>query len=307
MRSPLGNQRGMVLLLVLVVVALLAALLSEFSFSSLVDLRLAETFRDSSRAYYLANGGVRAGRMLLQEDRNSYDSPDEAWSQGVIGYPVADGAVTISIEDLGGRIDLNRLVTSGVNVDAFVKDRCLRLFTYLGLEDPAGLVDALIDWLDFGDSDQEQPLGAESGYYLGLPRPYPAGNGHLASFDELGLVKGFTAEVMATLAPHVTIYGGERININTASKAVILALSDQMDEQTAEKIITSREETPFKTLQQLQDLPGMSTLYGAISTYIDLKSDNFRIRSLGQVGDGARTVEAVVQKSGDRILYQRVY
>ncbi|GAB6084293.1 type II secretion system minor pseudopilin GspK [Desulfuromonas carbonis] len=297
----------MVLLLVLVVVTLLAALLSEFSFSSLVDLRLAETFRDSSRAYYLANGGVRAGRMLLQEDRNSYDGPDEVWSQGVVGYPVADGAVTISIADLGGRVDLNRLVTSGVNVDAFVKDRCLRLFTNLDLEDPAGLVDALIDWLDFGDSDQEQPLGAESAYYLGLPRPYPAGNGPLASFDELSLVKGFTAEVLATLAPHVTVYGGARININTASKEVILALSEQMDEQTAEEIVTSRAETPFKTLQQLQDLPGMETLYGAIATFIDLKSDNFRIESLGQVGDGARTVVAVVQKSGDRILYQRVY
>jgi len=307
MRSPLDNQRGMVLLLVLVVVALLAALLSEFSFSSLVDLRLAETFRDSSRAYYLANGGVRAGRMLLQEDKNGYDGPDEAWSKGVVGYPVADGAVTITIQDLGGRIDLNRLVTSGVNVDAFVKDRCLRLFTNLGLDDPAGLVDALIDWLDFGDGDQEQPLGAESRYYLSLPHPYPAGNGPLASFDELRLVKGFTAEVVATLAPYVTVYGGEKININTASKEVILALSDEMDEQTAEEIMTARETAPFKTMQQLQDLPGMGTLYGAISTYIELKSNTFRIESLGQVGDGARTVVAVVQKSGDRILYQRVY
>ena len=40
----LGNERGMVLLLVLVVVALLSALLSEFAFSTLVDLRLPRPF-----------------------------------------------------------------------------------------------------------------------------------------------------------------------------------------------------------------------------------------------------------------------
>ncbi len=302
--KPLENQRGMVLLLVLVVVALLTALLSEFSFSSLVDLRLAETFRDTTRSYYLASGGVRAGQMLLKEDTNSYDGPDELWSQGVVNYPVGDGTVSITIEDLGGKVDLNKLVTGLGNIDPVVKDRCLRLFSDLQLADPAGLVDALIDWLD-PDSD-EQPLGAESPYYLGLPHPYPAKNGPLDSLDELLLIKGFDSEVVAILAPHVTVYGSDRINVNSASKEVLLALSDQMDEAAVKRIIDTRQEQPFKNLQQLQQLPGMETLYGAIYTYIDVKSDTFRIRSLGQVGDGSRTVEAVVRKTGDKVLYQRV-
>ena len=45
MKQTLSNQRGMALLLVLVVVALLSALLTELAFSTLVDLRLAETFQ----------------------------------------------------------------------------------------------------------------------------------------------------------------------------------------------------------------------------------------------------------------------
>ncbi|MBE0598742.1 MAG: general secretion pathway protein GspK, partial [Desulfuromonadales bacterium] len=48
------NEKGMVLLLVLVVVALLTSLVTEFAFSTLVDMRLTETFRDSTRAWYLA-------------------------------------------------------------------------------------------------------------------------------------------------------------------------------------------------------------------------------------------------------------
>ena len=47
----------MALLLVLVVVALLTSMLTDLAFSTLVDMRLTETFRDSTRAYYLAKGG----------------------------------------------------------------------------------------------------------------------------------------------------------------------------------------------------------------------------------------------------------
>ena len=86
----LGNERGMVLLLVLVVVALLSALLSEFAFSTLIDMRLTETFRDTTRAEYLARGGITAGRMILQIDKNDYDArndPYELWAVGVQDYP----------------------------------------------------------------------------------------------------------------------------------------------------------------------------------------------------------------------------
>ena len=88
----ISNQRGAVLLLVLVVVALLSALLTDWAFSTLVDLRLTETFRDSNRAYYLARGGVEVGRQLLRDDRNGYDTPGEMWGVGVPSYPVSDDA-----------------------------------------------------------------------------------------------------------------------------------------------------------------------------------------------------------------------
>ena len=314
MTTPLANQRGMVLLLVLVVVTLLAALLSEFSFSSLVDLRLAETFRDSSRAYYLANGGVRAGRMLLQDDKNEYDGPDELWSLGVVGYPVADGTVSITIDDLSGKIDLNELVNNGVNINPVIKDRCLALFTDLKLADPAGLVDALIDWLD-DNGDSQEPLGAESSYYEGLPHPYPAHNGPLASLDELLLVKGFDQKVLDTIRPHVTVYSSNvttnnntygMINVNSASKEVLMSLASNMDAQDADAIIAARNEKPFHSMPDFKNRPGMDTIYTKIADQIAVKSEIFKIRSFGQVGDGSRTVEAVVRKTGDELLYQRV-
>jgi len=73
--NPVTNEKGMALLIVLAVVALLSALLIEFSFSTLVDLRSVETFRDRSKAYYIARGGVEAARIILQDDRNQFDHP----------------------------------------------------------------------------------------------------------------------------------------------------------------------------------------------------------------------------------------
>ena len=101
----------MALLLVLVVVALLTSLLTDLAFSTLVDMRLTETFRDSTRAYYLAKGGINAGRMILQVDDNNYDSLNEPWSKGVINYPVAEGSVTVQIEDQDGKLAINGMVS----------------------------------------------------------------------------------------------------------------------------------------------------------------------------------------------------
>ncbi len=111
------KNRGMALLLVLVVVALMTALLTDLAFSTMVDMRLTETFRDSTKAYYLAKGGINAGRMILQADNNRYDSRDEAWSTGVINYPVAEGNVTVLIEDMGGKLDINGMVVGNESAD----------------------------------------------------------------------------------------------------------------------------------------------------------------------------------------------
>lgn len=306
MKGRLQREEGMVLLLVLVVVVLLSALLTEFAFSTLVDLRLTETFRDSTRAYYLAKGGLRVGQMILQEDRNAYDGPGEVWSQGLDGYPVGeDGLVSIHIDDLGGKLDLNQLVTMPLgNPDVVVKTRFLRLFKVLGLADPEGLVDALIDWLD--PDDEPQTLGAEEEYYLRLPHPYVCKNGYLQSVEELLLVKGFDAEILKILAPHVTVYGDKKINVNTASVEVLYSLAEEMDLQAAETIVEARNEKPIQKVDEIKDLPGMSQLYWAINTSLAVTSSTYRIESWAGVNDGARRVSGIVDKAQNRLLFFRV-
>lgn len=298
----------MVLLMVLLVVALLATILTQLSFSTLVDMRLAETFRDTTRASYLARGGLVVGQELLQDDKNSYDATDELWAIGVQQYPVADGSVTIEITDLSGRIDLNLLVTAQGNVDVVIKDRYLRLLDQLNVNQPSALVGALIDWID--PDDDLEPQGAENSLYISLADPYQCKNGPLDTIEELAMVEGYSREFLEKLRPHVTAYGSAKVNVNTASREVLLALSASMDETAVETLMTARQEKPFTALSEVKDLPGMDVLpnliYSSIYSFIDVKSARFQVESTGWVNDGRTTLQAVVDKTNKKILFQRV-
>lgn len=303
--SGRGKQRGAVLLVVLAVITLLSALLADWAFSSLIELRLAETFRDSSRAYYLARGGVTVGRMLLQEDRNGYDAAGELWAVGVPSYPVGEGGViSIAIEDLDGRLDLNRIVDGTGYNPTVHRERLRRLLDALGVVEKDELVDALFDWLDRNDS--REPYGAESDYYQGLAPPYRAKDGRLDSLDELLLVKGFTPELLELLRPYVAVGNGGRLNLNTASVEVLRCWHAEMTAGAAEALVEARQGEPFKSLDAARSPLG--DLYPVLNEQGDLAvtSSVYRILVRAGVNDGARSAEALVQKSGDRLLYLKI-
>jgi len=314
----LREERGMVLLVVLVIVALLASLLTEFAFSTLVDLRLTETFRDSTRAYYLAKGGVRVGRIILQEDRNSWDAASEMWAQGVTSYPVGDGVVSVRIEDLERRLNINHLVDStGYNAVLVSRNRFNKLFEELGFAEPESLTAALIDWIDsdtkVDNLDESGARGAEDDYYLRLEKPYHCKNGRLVSLDELAMVRGFTPEIRRALEPYVAVYGGDVLNINTASQLTIHAWyygndpDANPDASIAEAIVAAREKEPIRSSTELQTVV-VGNDYSLLTQQNDIgfRSDTFHIVSWGGVNDGARTVEAIVRKPGNKLLFTKV-
>jgi len=315
-----GN-RGMALLLVLVVVALMTALLTDLAFSTMVDMRLTETFRDSTRAYYLAKGGINAGRMILQADNNRYDSLDEPWSKGVISYPVGEGDVTILIEDLDGKLDINGMVDRN-NPQTIQVDRFYRLLVVKDIDklaDPAELTAALIDWMDTGDAPyteirtdgQSLPVsGAEDIYYLGQAQPYRCKNGRIETLQELSLIKGFTPEIVKQISPHLAVNGSLAVNINTASAEVLMSLDLQISRDTAETIIDFRQSQPIKNINQLEKIL-VADVYVVLKTLANLDqlgttSRTYSIKSSARVNDGSRRLMAEVDKKSNKLLFFKV-
>jgi general secretion pathway protein K len=219
------------LVLTLIIVMLVAILVLELNYLMRVDLHASANFRDGTKAYYLAKGGVTVVKELFSRNLQEFEELKHTLLAGESHtLPIGDESVAVRIIDETGKINVNALVmdttttsqqaagaqlpqgqlSAGAQLsqprrgaqapDAQAVNPWVQptqdLFQRLGI-DPM-LVGALIDWIDVDDIPTGAG-GAENGYYRGLEKPYSARNAPMETIAELRLVKGFTEEVLLKL------------------------------------------------------------------------------------------------------------
>jgi general secretion pathway protein K len=312
---PIKDNKGVALVLVLVVIALLVSLVVDFTYTMQVDMTLAANQRDEIKALYTARSGVEVAKLLLLEDEmekdeGEYDALDEEWAHfeehpGFIDED-DEGRFHGTIKDEESKFPIHLLVNDqGVVVpDRF--DQLGRLFALLDIN--LELIDAIVDWLDHDDTPG--PSGAEDEYYEGLTPPYPCKNGPLISLEELLLVKGMTEEILygspekEGLVQYLTMSSDGVVNINTASSLVLQSLSDYIDKNLAQAIIDFRQEEPFKDIKydDIKHLPGMTLdIFNEIRDHCDVKSSTFSIRVEGEVRGIKQEIYTVVKRGGKTV------
>ncbi len=99
-----------------------------------------------------------------------------------------------------------------------------------------GLADAITDWRDTGRHEAGGFFSDD--YYKGLEFPYAMKDLPFERPDELLLVKGVDRKTFDALAPYVTVYGDGRVNINTASRKVLLSLG--LEANVVDKVLKAR-------------------------------------------------------------------
>ena len=263
------NEKGIALLVTLLILVLVVALVHEVFRIGAQSAQTGAYGRDSIRCVLLAEGGTGAARIVLRIDArdNQYDTLDEIWSRAALPITLGDGEVSVTIEDEERKIDLNRLMLPNGNAP---DERRLavfqRLLDTLGID--RAMADAVVDWLD--NDENPRVGGAESSYYLGLPNPYRAKNDLFDTIGELRLVRGVTADVFEKLLPFVTVSSSGMVNINTAPKEVLMSLSagkdlaegGAIDSKTADEIIAYRVDHPFTAASQIGNVsPFLRDLY----------------------------------------------
>jgi len=295
------GQKGFALLLTLIVTALMVAALVELIHQVYVDISLSRGYRDGQQASLLAESGITGGIKLLQLalQGKGYTSLSDAWATPV-KLDDETGAIEVSVMEESGEINLNSLVQPNGEFEPFTQAALKRLGKRLQIPEDAW--SALADWLD--SDDQTRSNGAETPFYRSQKPPYAARNGKLATISELSLVRGFTPEIVARLKPFVTIYSDQagaplsQVNINTASKEVLAALDDGIDERMAERILEERRLQPFRAPGELSRIPGGETISQKLVGKVSVKGSLFRIISIARVKETARTVEAMLRLSG---------
>jgi type II secretory pathway component PulK len=71
--QPVTRQQGVALIVVSVTIAVLGAVLGDFTYNSRVDLEAASNARDSLRAEYLARSGIQLARLLIKVQQSVLD------------------------------------------------------------------------------------------------------------------------------------------------------------------------------------------------------------------------------------------
>jgi len=271
------NERGVALVMVLGLVALVAVWAVQSADEDWISLRRAENMQLASKTWLAVESGQALALRTLAADDAAVDSLDEDWALDWPSFPVDDGEIAGHIEDANRYINLNDLVS---HVDGKVQPDAVavvkRLFIRLELD--TQLVDALVDWMD-KDKTPYGSGGAEESAYAS--KPYTIKNAPLDSLNELLLVQGFDRKILKKLAKVVMVRaskGVSGVNINTAPAEVLLSLADNIPQGDVEAMIQKRDSAAYKNVPELTS-GGLNTWAAKIKPFwLVTQSDAFVVR-----------------------------
>ena len=308
------DQKGFGLLFTLLLITLLAGVASTAFHRAQNQFFLVGTHAQHMQALTLAKAGVNLSRAGLLFDKNQKDDLEEDWhllsaASQMSPIPLGNGFVSIEIIDEDRKQNINSMSEQDLRkYFETLKLRRVRKGDIIDIdivEDNIHdeLADAYLDWTDFDDQEREQ--GAESRWYRRQDVKAIPHNQRIATLGELLWIKGFTPEMLfgrkgnPRLLDMVTIYGGAQVNVNTASEEVLTTLIGQEDPYIAPTVAQAiLEQRPFGTVGQAKNLIEGYGVGSGVSKKITVKSQYFRIRSTGIIGNTRSIVEAVVKRSG---------
>jgi general secretion pathway protein K len=296
--AAITNERGVALIVVILAISIIVALTIQLNRDMRAQMYAAANLSDQTRLRYVAESGIYAAQALLLADKNGFDALTEDWANtemvSLKSEEFFDNAsFKLTIEDEGGKININNLVAG--------KDRemLLRLLTgpYFHLKEEAAgaLLDSIKDWID-GDDDASGK-GSEEG----------AKNGALDCIEELLMITGVSREVfygseaIYGLSRCLSVFGDGKININTAPRPVLLALSAQMTGEAVEALDAYRrdEKNSVADVGWVQGVPEATGLNIPVGS-LTVKSDIFQIKAVGVQGRMKRQIDVVVSRDAGR-------
>jgi general secretion pathway protein K len=304
MSAPrLRAQRGVALITVLLVVAIATVVTAGMIARQQLSIRSSSNQLSARQAWHYALGGEALAQAMLARDLKQaggnpgqpVDHLREAWARKQAPFEVDEGRISLQIEDLAGRFNLNSLVVNQT-VNPQAKKRFEQLLRTLQI-DPQ-YADRLVDWLDENQTPSGAS-GAEDNQYLLLQPAYRTGNRRLQDVSELRLLLELSERDYRRLQPYVSALPADtKLNVNTASALVLSTLSDTLSLQQAQELVQARGAQGYRTLGEFTEKAP-----GVLVDNIALGSSFFQARSEVQLGERKRVLISILQREADgRVL-----
>jgi general secretion pathway protein K len=262
------------------------------------------------QAAWMLRGALDWSRLIVREDlraarrrANFYTWDRDAWGTPLAEVSLSsflatdknnnaeaglDAAISGAIVDAQGKLNLRGLVdAAGKTVTAQV-DGLQRLCDLLGA--PGDTASRIADAL----SKAQAPPGDSSS--PGPPiRP--------DKLTDLGW-QGLDLAVLARLSRYVDLLPlVTPLNVNTAPREALVAAIDGLDSSTAERLVLSRQRTPFETLDAVR-----SVLGGTIKldeTRVSVASSWFEVSGRLRLDERVVEERSLLQRDGDRVVVRR--
>jgi general secretion pathway protein K len=313
------RQRGVALIIALVLVALATILATKMTFAGFLERRRAIGVMAVEQAMQFGLGAeALAADALAQDAQTSGQQTTLAgpWAQPTPPLPItpADnpegepiGTMQGQLDDMQGLFNLNNLarVVAGAATALPTQDpqpleQFQRLLLLVGLEPKWAAIAR--DWID-PDDIPGTPDGAEDQVYTSQMPPYRTGNWPMMSPTELMNLPGFGADRYRKIAPYVTALPSSTVPINicTAPAVVLESLAENLNgEYTPEVLASERRNGCFPDLNAFRAIVGPQNLaaingrygqtsqYFRLTTHVTLGTTEFTLYSLLLRGNGGK-------------------
>ena len=237
-------ESGAALIVALWTVLLLSLLIGSLAYEMHVEAGITSYSRKLVKARAAAAGGVEYAKFMLAKsfETSAFEEDDESrealrvmalnLEKGIgatsVQVTMGDSTATVDILPESGRRNVNKLEDEDWEE---LLDQC-----GVPEEKWPDLIDCFMDWIDEGDAHRLNGAEEDDAYYK--ERGYVPKNAPLDTVDELLLIKGFTPEIvyggpppdpksepLRGIAHLLTTFGDGKVNINTASREVLLTLT----------------------------------------------------------------------------------
>jgi len=309
--SSRRQQRGVALIIALILVALATILATKLTFDGFLERRRAIGVMAAEQAFQFGLGAEALAADALAQDQQmsaSQTTLAAPWAQPTQPLPITPqddpegepiGTLQGQVEDMQGRFNLNNLgrvipvsapagnggaidpVNPGNGTQGPVQDpqpleQFQRLLVAVGLEPKWAAIAR--DWID-ADDIPGSPDGAEDSIYTGQTPPYRTGNWPMMSPTELMNLPGFGADRYRKIAPFVTALPSAivPINICTAPSEVLESLAPTLNGEYSPQVLAAGRKTGcFPELNAFNNVVGRQQAQALVHRY-GTTSNYFRL------------------------------
>ena len=319
--DPRRRQRGAALLTAMIIVALVATLAGSMVWQQWRAIQVEAAERARTQSAWILSGALDWARLILREDAKNdaahppaVDHLGEPWA-----VPLAEARLsTFLAVDKDNTDDAPDAFLSGVITDAMARYNLTNLLDITGGIDKqelatlerlcttVGVSADVASRIAVALRDAAPPIRPAPG--ASAPAFVPPADPPLMpqSASQLGWL-GIDPESLRALEPYVVLIpdtlrfpNSALVNVNTAPREVLVAVVEQLDLATAERIIQSRQRVPLKNVADLAALaPGVPP---ANLNRLAFASNYFHIRGRLRLGDIVLEQRSLVKRNGPVVV-----